>query len=172
MRKFTSTGVLIALTRDGANAHRSSGRVWLDRRGHSHIAYRVSAEDQLRVRASLIASARLLLAAGATEVGTLHSTPVAIRRESDLARLDAVSLAPNRMGLFSAHVNGTCRMGRDPRTSGATPDGERHGVRGLYISDGSLLPTSLGVNPQETIMAVASVLAERIAARHSGMTRG
>jgi hypothetical protein len=52
-------------------------------------------------------------------------------------------------------------MGTDPATSGATPEGERHGVRGLYIADGSLLPTSLGVNPQETIMAVATVLAER-----------
>ena len=51
------------------------------------------------------------------------------------------------------------------------PEGERHGVRGLYISDGSLLPTSLGVNPQETIMAVATVLAERMVMRHAGVTR-
>jgi choline dehydrogenase-like flavoprotein len=42
-------------------------------------------------------------------------------------------------------------------------------VRGLFIADGSLLPTALGVNPQETIMAVASVLAERLAARHAGV---
>jgi choline dehydrogenase-like flavoprotein len=42
-------------------------------------------------------------------------------------------------------------------------------VRGLYIADGSLLPTALGVNPQETIMAVTSVLAERMAARHGGV---
>jgi choline dehydrogenase-like flavoprotein len=38
-------------------------------------------------------------------------------------------------------------------------------VRGLYICDGSLLPTGVGVNPQETIMAVSSVLADRIADR-------
>ena len=62
-------------------------------------------------------------------------------------------------------------MGTDPNTSGATPDGERHGVRGLYISDGSLLPTALGVNPQETIMAVTTVLAARMATRHAGITR-
>jgi choline dehydrogenase-like flavoprotein len=34
-----------------------------------------------------------------------------------------------------------------------------------------LLPTALGVNPQETIMAVATVLAERMASRHAGITR-
>jgi choline dehydrogenase-like flavoprotein len=43
-----------------------------------------------------------------------------------------------------------------------TPDCERHGVRGLYVCDGSLLPTPLGVNPQETIMAMASLMAERL----------
>ena len=90
---------------------------------------------------------------------------------ADVARLENGSVGPNRIGLFSAHVNGTCRMGTDPSTSGATPEGERHGVRGLYISDGSLLPTSLGVNPQETIMAIATVLAERMAMRHAGVTR-
>jgi choline dehydrogenase-like flavoprotein len=62
-------------------------------------------------------------------------------------------------------------MGTDMATSGATPDGERHGVRGLYITDGSLLPTALGVNPQETIMAVAQLLASRIAARHRGVSQ-
>ncbi len=172
IRDFTRMGVLVALTRDGANTAQSNGRVSVDRRGRSHISYALGAADQLRVRASIIASARLLLAAGATEVGTLHTTPVRIRREADLSLLDSTSLAPNRLGLFSAHVNGTCRMGTDPRTSGATPDGERHGVRGLYISDGSLLPTALGVNPQETIMAVASVLADRMVSRHRGVTQG
>lgn len=101
----------------------------------------------------------------------MHTRPVVIRSERDLSQLAEASLAPNRVAMFSAHVNGTCRMGVDPARSGATPEGERHGVRGLYISDGSLLPTALGVNPQETIMAVATVLAERMATRHAGLTR-
>jgi cholesterol oxidase len=57
-------------------------------------------------------------------------------------------------------------MGRDPRTAGCTPDGERFGAPGVYVVDGSLLPTAPGVNPQETIMALASVIAGRIADRH------
>lgn len=171
MRIANQTGVLIALTRDGASTGHSSGRVTTDRAGRSHITYALSTADQARVRASITASARMHLAAGATEVTTFHTTPVRIRREADLAQLETASLAPNRIGLFSAHVNGTCRMGVDPRISGATPEGERHGVRGLYIADGSLLPTALGVNPQETIMAVSSVLADRMATRHFGITR-
>ncbi len=171
MAAMRNTGVLIALTRDGAETSRSSGRVRAGRTSVS-IQYRLSPTDGQRVRASMAAAARLHLAAGATRVDTLHTDPVTIRSERDIALLDRSSLSPNRLGLFSAHVNGTCRMGTDPARSGATPDGQRHGVRGLYITDGSLLPTSLGVNPQETIMAVASVLSDRLAVRHAGITRG
>jgi choline dehydrogenase-like flavoprotein len=53
-------------------------------------------------------------------------------------------VAPNDVTVFSAHVNGTCRLGADPRTSGAASDaerlGERHGAAGVYVADGSLLP--------------------------------
>jgi choline dehydrogenase-like flavoprotein len=90
-----------------------------------------------------------------------------VRTEESLAALATLPYGPNRVGLFSAHVNGTCRIGRDPRTSGCAPDGQRHGVRGLYVADGSLLPTAPGVNPQETIMAVATVVARRIHERHA-----
>ncbi len=171
MSSYNQLGVLIGLTRDGAERTRSSGRVLVNRRGETSIQYALTREDQRRVRASLSATAQLHFAAGASEVGTMHSRPMVVRTPADVGRLEGGSVGPNRIGLFSAHVNGTCRMGTDPATSGATPEGERHGVRGLYISDGSLLPTSLGVNPQETIMAIATVLAERMAMRHAGVTR-
>ncbi|MCE2900385.1 MAG: GMC family oxidoreductase N-terminal domain-containing protein [Gemmatimonas sp.] len=169
MAQYNRLGVIVGLTRDGAARQVSSGRVSVTRHGDTSITYRLTAEDQRRVRASLSAMARLHFANGATEVGTMHTTPRVIRHVRDVDTLQAVAIGPNRMALVSAHVNGTCRMGTDPATSGATPDGERHGVRGLYITDGSLLPTALGVNPQETIMAVASVLADRMASRHAGV---
>ena len=172
MKHFRQLGVLIALTRDGADRAHSNGRVHVDRAGRTSIDYALGPEDERRVRAALEASARIHLTMGAREVFSMHTTPVLVRSERDLGALTSASLAPNRIAMFSAHVNGTCRMGAHPEKSGATPDGERHGVRGLYISDGSLLPTSLGVNPQETIMAIASVLADRMAARHAGVTRG
>jgi choline dehydrogenase-like flavoprotein len=89
-----------------------------------------------------------------------------IRSRADLDAIAALAIGPNHLGLFSAHVNGTCRLGTDRRRSAAGPDGERHGVRGVYIVDGALLPTAPGVNPQETIMALSSVISERVLHRY------
>ena len=165
MRDFPRLGVLIALTRDGAERDRSSGDVHAGGDGRPRIRYRLTPADARHVAESIEAAARLHLAAGAREVVTLHAEPIRIRRESELAAARARSVAPNRVAVLSAHVNGTCRIGTDPRTSGTTPDFERHGVRGLFVADGSLLPTAPGVNPQETIMAVSTVVAGRIAQR-------
>jgi choline dehydrogenase-like flavoprotein len=163
MQSLPRTAALIALIRDGSGVDGSQGSVWIDRRGACRIRYRMSAADRGNLVESVVACARLHLAAGAKEVVSLHTPPVRLADDAGVAALRAADYAPNRMALFSAHLNGTCRMGVHPATSGTTPEGERHGVRGLYVCDGSLLPTSLGVNPQETIMAVASLVAGRIA---------
>jgi choline dehydrogenase-like flavoprotein len=163
MREFPHTGTLISLVRDGADPALSNGSVRVDRAGRTRIRYRLGPTDARHVREGMMASARLHLAAGAREVRTLHTDPVVVRHERDVAAVARRSTAPNDLALFSAHVNGTCRLGVDPRASGCAPTGERHGARGVYVADGALLPTGLGVNPQETIMALATVVARGIA---------
>lgn len=162
MRQFPHLASTIALTRDGSDLDRSTGTVLLDAKGRPRIRYSLGPADAANVVASIEAAARLQLAAGAREVHTLHSTPIVIRREADLAQIRTRAVSANRLTLFSAHVNGTARIGTDPATSGVLPSGERHGVRGVYVFDGSMLPTGIGVNPQETIMAMSTVLTERL----------
>jgi choline dehydrogenase-like flavoprotein len=60
------------------------------------------------------------------------------------------------------HPLGTARA--DARAARGVVDGDLkvHGVDGLYVSDASVIPSSLGVNPQITIMALASRLAEHL----------
>lgn len=156
------TAPFIALTRDGADVPLSNGSVSVTRRGYPRIAYELGPRDRENVRKSVEAAARIHLAAGATQVRTLHMVPTTVRSEADLARLRDANYGPHDMQLFSAHVNGTCRMGTDPATSGVGPDGQRFGVRGVYVADGSLLPTAPGVNPQETVMAMASIVADQL----------
>lgn len=62
----------------------------------------------------------------------------------------------------SAHPLGTCRMGNDPDTSVVDRWGACHSVKGLYICDGSVFPTSGAVNPACTIQAIAARTADHL----------
>jgi hypothetical protein len=54
-----------------------------------------------------------------------------------------------------SHAVGTVRMGADPSTSPLDELGRYRGVRNLWVTDGSVMPTSAAVNPSLTISAIA-----------------
>lgn len=62
----------------------------------------------------------------------------------------------------TAHLLGTCRMGRDPKDSVVNRDCRAHDVPNLFICDGSVFPTSTAVNPSLTIEAIAARTADHI----------
>ena len=109
--------------------------------------------------------AQVFFAAGAKVV----HTPIAGFDVLDLAarsrrRCGARRSAPWDLDLSAYHPLGTARMGRDPATSVVDADHQLHDTPGLYVVDGAAVPSSLGVNPQITIMALATRAAEKIAA--------
>jgi cholesterol oxidase len=57
--------------------------------------------------------------------------------------------------VLTAHPLGGCAMGDDERTSVVNDRGEVWGYPGLYVIDGSIVPTALAVNPSLTIAALA-----------------
>jgi enediyne biosynthesis protein E9 len=68
-------------------------------------------------------------------------------------------------GVYCAHPLGGCRMA-DSHDLGAVDDvGAVYGYEGLYCIDGSIVPTSLGVNPSLTISALTERCAERLVNR-------
>ena len=62
----------------------------------------------------------------------------------------------------TAHLMGGCRMGSDPRDSVTNADGRCWDIPNLWVCDGSLFPTSGGVNPSMTIYALAARVADRM----------
>ncbi|HEX4739569.1 MAG TPA: GMC family oxidoreductase [Allosphingosinicella sp.] len=64
----------------------------------------------------------------------------------------------------TSHLMGGCRMGDNPKDSVTDADGRTWAIPNLWICDGSLFPTSGGVNPSLTIQALACRIGDRIAA--------
>jgi choline dehydrogenase-like flavoprotein len=60
------------------------------------------------------------------------------------------------------HLMGTARMGTDPARSVVDPHGRCHDVKNLFIVDGSIFVTAGGVNPTNTIQALALYVADHI----------
>ncbi|MBI2948647.1 MAG: GMC family oxidoreductase, partial [Verrucomicrobia bacterium] len=60
------------------------------------------------------------------------------------------------------HLLGTARMGADPATSVVDAWGRCHDIPNLYVFDGSIWPTSSGMNPTATIAAMALRCAEHL----------
>ena len=86
-------------------------------------------------------------------------------------RSSAPSLAARQIDVTAYHPLGTCRMGKDAQTSVVDTTHETHDVLNLYVVDGSSVPSSLGVNPQMTIMAMALRAAGFIDQRLQGLAR-
>jgi choline dehydrogenase-like flavoprotein len=108
--------------------------------------------------------ARVFFAAGARAVytGVVGSGPIARVEDVDAALPDTIPAS--RLYLYASHPMGTCRMGADPARSVVDPDGRVHGWRNLHVADASVFPTSLGVNPQVTVMATGLAVGAAIAA--------
>jgi choline dehydrogenase-like flavoprotein len=142
---------------------RSSGRVRL-RGGDLRIDYRLTRDDADRLVFGIARAAELFYAAGAREVYPQIAGLEVLARKR-VAELEASSPARSALRLEAFHPMGTARMDADPRRGVVGADGAVHGAEGLYVADGSLLPSSLGVNPMMTIIAIASRLGRQIAAR-------
>lgn len=83
-----------------------------------------------------------------------------------LRRAGAWAFYRHRIDTFS-HAVGTVRMGLDPRTSALDADCRFRGLENLYVVDGSVMPTSAGVNPSLTIAATSLRAASQIVAQTS-----
>lgn len=156
IEKLPFINAMIALTIDGFHDDEPGATITLKASGAPKIEYAFVPRFWAAVKESMKAMARVQLAAGATETRTLHNKGLVLRSEADLSKIDDAPVGPNLIGVFTAHQMGGCQMGADPKTSVTRSDFRHHVVENLYVVDGSVFPTSLGVNPSLTIYGLAT----------------
>jgi hypothetical protein len=163
MGELANSASLIAIQVDGLLPEEEGGTVSLRDDGRVRLDYPIGPPLTRAFAAAHELLAKAHFAAGALVVSTLHAEPVEIESVDAIAQLAKLPYGALEHAIFSAHQMGGCRMGPDPETSVVDLELRHHRVKNLFVVDGSVLPTGLGVNPSETIYGIAHWAMDRVA---------
>jgi len=141
----------------------SSGRVYHGPFDSAWPIYHINQHDFNKALKAVALLCEVFFAAGARKCYLPFHNLWQIRSVDEIRKIFSMNFRPNDLDLMTVHVMGTARMGVDPKNSVINSHGEFHNVKGLFVADASVFPSSIGVNPQITIMALATRTAEYIA---------
>lgn len=134
----------------------SRGRVYSTPFDEPFCTYDMNARDFETAKRATALLTEIYFAAGAKRVYLpFHQLPQ-VNTVDDIKRIYEYPLRTQDLELMTVHVMGTCQMGTDHTNSVVDSFGEVHGTKGLFVADASIFPTSIGVNPQESIMAFST----------------
>jgi choline dehydrogenase-like flavoprotein len=144
---------------------RNVGRVRADRHGHPRIRYDLPADLTPLLARGAALLAELLLRGGAEEVMTGIAPLPKVDTIGAARSLAERRLRPQDFQAMAFHPLGTARLGADSEHAVTDFEHRVFGSDNLYVADGSSVPTALGVNPQITIMALATRAAHLLATK-------
>ena len=160
-----------------ARDYDSEGVISLDSTGEPYIDWSLSKKDSKSILAGVIEALRIAIIEGATEVFTTQigvpsfkpsksKTPEETLGSEEFKKyldlVKSVGFTMTTCPFGSAHQMGSNRMGTSPQTSVVNPQGESWNIKGLYVSDASVFPTSSGVNPMMTNYSISHSIAQFI----------
>jgi choline dehydrogenase-like flavoprotein len=133
-----------------------TGRVGLDLFGEAKMRYDINDHDFANLIRGVALTSEILFASGARRVLLPFDFLPALESADQIGTLFAHPIPKDEVECLTVHAMGTCRMGVDKRSSVVDPHGESWDVPGLFVADASVFPGPIGVNPQITIMALAT----------------
>jgi choline dehydrogenase-like flavoprotein len=157
MRRYahmTASGVLVGTQRNA--------RVRKALTGGPDIVYEPLREDLDKLIEGIKLVGRIYLAADARAVMPSTYRFHSFSTEKELDRLDRLIRDSSDISLGTGHPQGGNAISTDPELGVVDPSFRVHGFRNLYVCDASVFPSSLTVNPQMTVMALAEYAAAGI----------
>ena len=154
-RHMASVGIMIS--------EKGSGRIRADGDGNPIMTFSVGQDDAETLHKAMIIADRILFMAGAKRVINGNFVVPTVEKMADLDVIARKKSKPSDFLMMAFHPQGSCRMGINPKKSVVGPDGQVHEMKNLFLADASIFPTSLGVNPQETIWALSKKISRGIA---------
>jgi choline dehydrogenase-like flavoprotein len=153
--KVASVGLFVAES--------SEGRVRRLPGGQPLLTYGLNADDTRRLLHGIGIAARVFFAAGARRVNPGIAGLGALTDPSEIPRITEGGWPASSLSIAGFHPVGTAAMGRDRERCAVDRWGESYALPGLHVADASVFPSCIGVNPQITIMAMATRIAWRLA---------
>jgi len=139
-----------------------SGEVKINKYGRPMVHYEMRDDTKRRMMQGMKEGAKVMLAAGAKRVIFVYETPTVIESESELSVVDETGVGACRQSIMAFHIQGTCRMGPDPKTSVVNNYMESHDVRNLFVVDASVCPSTSSSHNMVAVMAMAHRVADYI----------
>lgn len=130
--------------------------------GRPIATYQLSEFDADRIVRGTSLLCELLFSAGARRIILPFEGVPDLMGPDDVRRLFQQKIPREAMEVVTVHIMGTARMGGDPTRHVVDDAGRVYDTDGLIVADASLFPSPIGVNPMETIMALATRNAERL----------
>ncbi|HMG52020.1 MAG TPA: GMC family oxidoreductase [Kofleriaceae bacterium] len=124
--------------------------------GKPQAFYQLADADAANLKRGVVLLSELLFAAGARRIMLPFHGAEDLMSPDDARRLLARDIPTEGWEVVTVHMMGTARMGPDRAAAVTSPFGMVHDADGLMVADASLFPTPIGVNPMETIMALAT----------------
>jgi len=157
MSHFSHFQSILALLRDGFHEDSVGGTVSLDNNQYPVLDYKITPRLWHTFKKAYHIMMEIQFAAGAKKVMPIHlDAKLSLSFKEAQKMLQKLPMKPLRPKLFTAHLMGGCAMGEDPKNAVVNSQLKYHHLQGLSIIDGSVFPTSLGVNPQLSIYALSA----------------
>jgi choline dehydrogenase-like flavoprotein len=158
MERFNNYTMAGVMTRD-----EPVGIVTISYNGHPKVVYNLAPKTIDDIARGMAILAKMWFSIGARSVITSHRDMPELRTKADIPLLkDAVRNNPDGLMIGSAHPQGGNKMGNNTDECVVNSDCKVYGFENLYVCDASVFPTALGVNPQLTVMALATITANKI----------